>query len=454
MENKTCARILIVDDELIIRESLAGWLKRDGYSIVTVESGEKALEIISKESFDLVFLDIKLEGIDGIETLSKIREIVPEMPVVMITAYGSINTAVEAMKKGAVDYLLKPFEPDELSLLIEKILTSKARDLENLYLKETIKDRIRFDRLIAQSKNMQGVFDLIKRVAPLECTVLITGETGTGKELVARAIHSHSQRREGPFVAINCGAFPEQLMESEIFGHERGAFTDAKEQRRGKLELANGGTIFLDEVGELSFKMQVNFLRVLEEKLFYRVGGSRPISLDCRVIAATNRDLKKAIREGIFREDLFYRLNVFSIHLPPLRERKEDIPLLARHFLMKFSKETNKHVENISRDALDLMMIYDWPGNVRELKNAIERAVVICRGSQIRPQDLPISVGESNKREGPDGSTKLLPLKEIEKRYIKQVLDDTNWNISLSSKVLGIDRSTLYKKIKKYNLKH
>ncbi len=449
-------KILIVDDEMILRESLAAWLERDGYYVSAVASGEEALDLISKESFDIVFLDLKLEGMDGIEVLARIKEIDPEIPIVMITAYGSITTAVEAMKKGASDYLLKPFEPDELSMLIEKILQSKATQLENLYLKETIKEKAKFDKLLGQSSKMQEVFELIKRVAPIESTVLITGETGTGKELVARAIHSHSKRKDGPFVAINCGAIPEQLMESEIFGHEKGAFTDAKEQRKGKLELACGGTIFLDEVGELTLKMQVNLLRVLEEKSFYRVGGSKPISLDARVLAATNRDLKKGIEQGWFREDLYYRLNVFSISLPPLRERKEDIPLLAKHFLMEFSKETNKHVEKISRQAMDLMMLYDWPGNVRELKNAIERAVVICQGKVIQPEDLPIStrmVDRKNQDEKLSLEGETLPLRELEKKYILNILDKTKWNISLSAKILGIDRSTLYNKIKKYGLK-
>ena len=449
-------KILIVDDEMILRESLAAWLERDGYNVISVANGEDALDLIFNQSFDIVFLDIKLEGMDGIEVLSRIKEMDPEISVVMITAYGSITTAVEAMKKGASDYLLKPFEPDELSMLIERIIQSKATELENIYLKETIKEKAKFDKLIGQSSKMQEVFELIKRVAPIESTVLITGETGTGKELVARAIHSHSKRKEGPFVAINCGAIPEQLMESEIFGHEKGAFTDAKEQRKGKLELACGGTIFLDEVGELTLKMQVNLLRVLEEKSFYRVGGTKPIALDARVLAATNRDLKKGIEQGWFREDLYYRLNVFSISLPPLRERKEDIPLLAKHFLMEFSKETNKHVEKICRQAMDLMMLYDWPGNVRELKNAIERAVVICQGKVIQPEDLPIStrmVETKNQKEKLSLEGQTLPLRELEKKYILNILDKTNWNISLSAKILGIDRSTLYNKIKKYGLK-
>ncbi len=440
-------RILIIDDELILRESLAAWLERDGYKVVSVASGEEGLKLIEEEYFDIVFLDIKLEGMDGLEVLREIRKIDPDISVLMITAYGSISTAVEAMKLGASDYLLKPFEPDELSMLIEKILKQRSCELENQYLREEIREKTRFESLIGQSRAMQEVFSLIERVAPMDSTVLITGETGTGKELVARAIHSHSKRQQGPFVALNCGAIPEHLMESELFGYEKGAFTDAKQQRRGKLEMAMGGTLFLDEIGEVSPRMQVDLLRVLQEKVFYRIGGSKPIHVDCRIVAATNRDLKKAVEEGRFREDLYYRLNVIAIHIPPLRERKEDIPLLAKHFLMKFCRETNKHIDRISRDAMDLMMLYDWPGNVRELQNAIERAVVIGQGRVIQAKDLPISIQGEGRGEFGNRT-----LQAIEREHIEKILRDTNWNIAMSARILGIDRSTLYKKIKRYNI--
>ncbi len=441
-------RILIVDDELILRESLAAWLERDGHEVTAVAGGEEAIELIKREGFDIVFLDIKLEGMDGLDVLREIRKIDPEVKVLMITAYGSISTAVEAMKLGASDYLLKPFEPEELSMLIEKILRQRACEWENLYLREEIREKSRFESLIGQSTAMQEVFKLIKKVAPMDSTVLITGETGTGKELVAKAIHSHSKRREGPFVALNCGAIPEHLMESELFGHERGAFTDAKQMRRGKIELAMGGTLFLDEIGEISPRMQVDLLRVLQEKIFYRIGGSKAIHVDCRIIAATNRDLRKEVEKGRFREDLYYRLNVITIHIPPLRERKEDIPLLASHFLKKYSQETNKHMERISREAMDLMMLYDWPGNVRELENAIERAVVIGHGRVIQAQDLPISIQEEGNRTRGQRT-----LQAVEREHIQRILTETNWNISLSARILGIDRSTLYKKIKRYQLK-
>ncbi len=440
-------KILIVDDELILRESLAAWLERDGHDVVAVASGEEGLRLIEEESFDIVFLDIKLEGMDGLQVLKEIRKIDPDIKVLMITAYGSISTAVEAMKLGASDYLLKPFEPEELSMLIEKILRQRACELENQYLKEEIREKTRFESLIGQSQAMQEVFSLIEKVAPMESTVLITGETGTGKELVARAIHSHSKRKHGPFVALNCGAIPEHLMESELFGHEKGAFTDARQQRRGKIELAMGGTLFLDEIGEISPRMQVDLLRVLQEKVFYRIGGSKPIHVDCRIVAATNRDLKRAVEEGKFREDLYYRLNVITIHVPPLRERKEDIPLLAKHFLMKFARETNKHIERISREAMDLMMLYDWPGNVRELQNAIERAVVIGQGKVIQAKDLPIFLQGQRIV-----SAEKKSLQAVEKEHIEKILRETNWNITMSARILGIDRSTLYKKIKRYNI--
>ncbi|MFW6217007.1 MAG: sigma-54-dependent transcriptional regulator [Desulfohalobiaceae bacterium] len=441
------ARILIVDDELIIRESLQAWLERDDHEVRSVSSAEEALESISKQRYDLVFLDIKLEGMSGLEALKRIREQDPDASVVMITAYGSISTAVEAMKDGAHDYLLKPFEPEELGVLIEKIMQDKARARENLYLQEEKKELTRFESLIGQSTAMQEVFDFIQKIAPVETTVLITGETGTGKELAARAIHTHSKRASGPFVAVNCGALPEHLMESELFGHQKGAFTDARETRKGRLELAYGGTLFLNEIGEISSRMQIDLLRVLEERVFYRVGGTQPIEADFRVIAATNKDLEKEIQASRFREDLYYRLKVVTLEMPPLRRRKEDIPLLAENFRQRFVKETNKEIDYISRPALDEMMLYDWPGNVRELENAIERAVVVGQTRYIQPEDLPIFRPQEK-----EASKEFESLQEVEKEHIRATLKRQNWNISRSAKILGIDRSTLYQKIKRYNL--
>ena len=440
------AKILIVDDELIMRESLAGWLERDGHEVKKSASGEEALEVLKDTRFDILLVDIKMEGMSGLDVLKHVKESDPDVAIVMITAYGSISTAIEAMKNGAYDYLLKPFEPAELGMLIEKIIEHQAQLRENIFLRQQYQDRTRFESMIGQSTPMQEVFDLIQDIAPVGSTVLITGETGTGKELAARAIHTNSPRCECPFVSVNCGGVPEHLMESELFGHQKGAFTDAKATKRGRLELAHGGTLFLDEIGEISMRMQIDLLRVLEEHIFYRVGGTQPIEANFRVIAATNKDLEETIKEGTFREDLYYRLNVISFRMPSLRERKEDIPLLAEHFLHRFSQETNKDVDLISREAIDEMMLYEWPGNVREMENAIERAVVVCKGRKILPEDLPIF--------RPEYLTPPLDntLIEIEKAHINRILNENEWNIAKSARILGIDRSTLYSKIKRHNL--
>ena len=439
-------KILIVDDELIMRESLAGWLERDEYNVDTAVSGEEALKKLTKTRYDIMLVDIKMEGMSGLEVLRQVKSDDPDVAVVMITAYGSISTAIEAMKDGAHDYLLKPFDPNELGILIEKIVAQQAQAREMHYLRETSKERARFESMIGQSRSMQEVFDLIRDVAPTDSTVLITGETGTGKGLAAKAIHSNSPRCEGPFVTVNCGAIPEHLMETELFGHQRGAFTDAKETKKGRLELAHGGTLFLDEIGEIGMRMQIDLLRVLEDRVFYRVGGTQPIEADFRVIAATNRDLEAAIKKGLFREDLYYRLNVISFRMPSLRERKEDIPLLAEHFLNRYSQETNKPMDGVQRAAMDEMMLYDWPGNVRELENAVERAIVIGKQRKIRTEDLPFYCPQQIDVP-PDGS-----LKELEKFHIQRVLDQNDWNIARCAKILAIDRTTLYSKIKRYHL--
>jgi DNA-binding NtrC family response regulator len=440
------AKLLIVDDEVIMRESLAGWLERDGHTVKTAASGEGALKLCKETRFDILLVDIKMEGMNGLEVLRRVKDIDPDVSVVMITAYGSIATAIEAMKNGASDYMLKPFDPNEIGVLIEKILKQQAQARENLYLKEQFKERARFESMIGQSSAMQQIFELIRDVAPSEATVLITGETGTGKGLAAKAIHSHSPRCEGPYVVVNCGAIPEHLMESELFGYEKGAFTDAKQTKKGRLELAHGGTLFLDEIGEISMRMQIDLLRVLEDRVFYRVGGTQPIEADFRVIAATNRNLEQAIREGRFREDLYYRLNVVSFAMPPLRRRKDDIPLLADNFLHRYAQETHRPIDKISRETIDEMMIYDWPGNVRELENAIERAVVVGKGRQILPEDMPISCRR------PEAGPRAQRLKEMEKELIQRTLEENGWNIVRSAKILGIDRSTLYSKIKRYQL--
>ena len=440
-------RILVVDDELVIRESLAGWLRRDGYHVDTLESGEAAVEALKTQSFDVILLDIQMDGMTGMEVLAHVKEEYPDIDVIMITAFGSVPSAVQAMKSHAFDYLLKPFDPDELGVLIKKLMDHRARKRENTYLKETFEEQSRFESMIGQSRAMQKVFSLIRDMGDTDATVLITGETGSGKGLAAKAIHSHSNLRDGPFVAVNCGAIPPHIMESELFGHKKGAFTDAKETRKGRLELARGGTLFLDEIGEISMRMQIDLLQVLEDKIFYKVGGTQPLTADFRVIAATNADLVQAIKDRTFREDLYYRLNVITLSMPPLRDRREDIPLLANHFLEKFTREVNRGVERIARDAMDELMLHDWPGNVRELSNAIERAVVICKTKTITAYDLPIGTSLEKELE-----KKYFSLSDVEKNHIIDTLDRAGWNISKAAAILGIDRSTLYNKIKRYEL--
>jgi DNA-binding NtrC family response regulator len=444
---KKRARIAIVDDEEIVRESLAGWLQMDGYEVDQASSAEAALELLKSRRYNIIFLDIKMPGMDGIELLGHLQKDDPELAVVMITAFGSIDTAVLAMKRGAHDYLLKPFDPAEISVLIERIIGHQRLAEENEILKDQVQSRQRLESLVSGSRAMEKVFELILSVAETDTSVLVTGETGTGKGLVAKAIHAQSPRAACPFISVNCGAFTEHLLESELFGHERGAFTGAVNLRKGRFELAQGGTIFLDEVGEVGMKMQIDLLKVLDEKHFFRVGGSQRIDLDFRVISATNSNLAQSISGGSFRQDLFYRLNVIAIHVPPLRDRKEDIPILAKHFLKRFARELNKPVDKISREAFDEMMLHDWPGNVRELENAIERAVVIGQGREIQADALPFF--QQEQAYVPQDRS----IQEMEKSHIIGVLEDLQWNITRSATLLGIDRVTLYSRIKKYGLK-
>jgi len=442
----TQVRILIVDDELIVREALCNYLKEDGYGAVAVEGGEEALRKVEGEDWNILFVDLKMPGMDGLEVLSRVKEIKPDLPVIIITAYATIDSAVQAMKNGAYDYIVKPFDPEAIALVVEKVVEHQNLVRENILLRERLEEEYKFEEIIGKSRPMQEVFELVKNVAESDASVLITGESGTGKELIARAIHANSSRRYNPFITASCGAMPEGLLESELFGHERGAFTGALYTKKGRFELADGGTLFLDEIGEISPKTQVDLLRVLDEKSFRRVGGIEQITVDVRIVSATNKDLRKAIQRGIFREDLFYRLNVVSIHLPPLRERREDIPLLTDHFLNKFRAETNKMIERISPKALELIMEYDWPGNVRELENAVERAVVVGKKKEIIPEDLPFF------KQGVPERTESKSLREREKHHIFQVLEENGWNISKTAEDLEIDRVTLYNKIKKYNL--
>ncbi|GBC80960.1 Transcriptional regulatory protein ZraR [bacterium HR10] len=445
--SKSAIRILIVDDEAIVRESLGNWLREEGYTVDVAGSGKETLQKLAESSYDIFLIDIKMPGMDGLQLQRRIREIAPEASIIIMTAYASVETAVEAMKQGAYDYIVKPFDPDQLEHIIRNAVERKRLVAENVRLRERIQEMALFHEIVGQSAAIQRVLEQIRLVAMSDTTVLIRGESGTGKELVARAIHANSPRRYMPIVIVNCGALAEGVIESELFGHEKGAFTGAHYRRKGKFELADGGTLFLDEIGDISLKTQVDLLRVLEEKKIFRVGGNTPIPVDFRLIAATNKDLEALVAEGRFREDLYYRLNVFSITIPPLRERREDIPLLAEHFLKKFAQSMNKPILGISPEALALLERYDWPGNVRELQNAIERAVLVCRGREIRPEDLPLQVNEA--RGQPVGKT----LAEVERQHIQRILQETRWNISQAARLLGIDRVTLYNKIRKYQLK-
>ena len=440
-------RILVVDDELVIRESLHGWLKKSGYQVDTAEGGSAALAMLEKTPYDLLFLDIMMPVMSGIEVLEVVKEDYPQTLVVMITAYGSVETAVQAMKRGANDYLMKPFDPDQLSLLTEKLMQQKRIMDENIFLREQMAEAIRFENLVGRSEAMQELFTLIQDVAESDSPVLITGETGTGKELVAKAIHAKSARCNGPFIAINCGAFPEHLLESELFGHERGAFTGAHRAKKGRLDLAHHGTLFLDEVGIVPLKMQVDLLRVLETKEFHRLGGTAEIEVDFRTIAATNRDLQQAIEKGEFRQDFFYRLNVISLHIPPLRERRDDIPLLAEHFLDRYSRETNKDIDTIDKEAMSILRQYDWPGNVRELENAIERAVVIGKKRRLDPEEFSFLAPHLS------AAAETYSLEKTQVVHLFKVLKEFDWNITKAAQALEINRVTLHKKIKKYNLR-
>ena len=443
------AKILIVDDERIVRESLFHWFEEEGYVVDTAECGEAALKKFDKGKFDLFLLDMKMPGMSGLELLKKIKESDPGAIVILITAFASVPTAITALKDGAYDYITKPVDPDELAHLVKKAVEQRELKIENEQLKEKLEEIIKPDNLIGESQQMERIFDLIYTVAPTDTTVMIRGESGTGKELVAKAIHVNSKRKYFPVVTVNCGALAESLLESELFGHEKGAFTGAHFKRKGKFEMADGGTIFLDEVGSVSPKMQVELLRVIETKQFSRVGGNQLIKSDFRVITATNEPLEDLVKAGKFREDLYYRLNVFSIIVPPLRERRQDVPLLAHYFLNKFSTSMNKPINSISKDAMDFLIKYDWPGNVRELENAIERAVVVGKENSIKVENLPFHVSSNNVEDDASGKS----LSAIERKHILKVLCENNWNISRSAHILEIDRVTLYNKINKYGLR-
>ena len=438
--------ILVVDDELIVRESLPKWFREDGFRSEAAESAAAALRKLQNSNWDIALVDIKMPGMDGIELLQRVKELKPDMSVIIITAFASVDTAVKALKLGAYDYITKPIDPDYLDHLIAKALNERNLLRENLKLRDVVSELAEQDEIIGESPEMQKVMELVKTVAPADTTVMIRGESGTGKELVARAIHNHSNRKFFPIVTVNCGALTETLLESELFGHEKGAFTGAQYRRKGKVELADGGTLFLDEIGNISPKTQMDLLRVIETKQFMRVGGSEIIRSDFRIICATNRDLEVAVKDGSFREDLYYRLNVFTIPLPPLRARRGDVAKLAHYFLEKYSKAMGKPKHGFTTDAMHALKAYDWPGNVRELENAIERAVVISTCPTIEKHDLPLQTRTPQPANGKR-------LEDIEKRHIEEILHETGWNISRSAAILDIDRVTLYHKIEKFGLK-
>jgi len=450
VEMKNRHAVLIVDDESAVRNGMARVIEKKGYGIRTADSGEAALAMTAQSPFDVVFLDIKLPGMDGMEVLRQLRARNPKTAVIMITGYPTIDTAIESLRLGALDYLVKPFRVDDLEVMLEKALElavsgGKEPDPEL----DVGRD---IPSLIGKSPAMRDVFLKIKRAAPSDSTVLITGESGTGKELVARAIHNLSLRADKEFVAVDCSALVETLLESELFGHVKGSFTGAFQTKHGLFELANRGTFFFDEISNLSPNIQAKLLRVIQEREFMKVGSQKRIKLDIRIIASSNRDLREATAEGTFREDLFYRLRVVPIRLPPLRERVEDIPLLAEHFIEKYSRKGNRAVQGISREAMDLLCSYSWPGNVRELEHCIERILILEDGEIIRPENLPAFI---TQRQGEFRifSEEVFSLKELEKRYIQFILRRTKGRKQETAQILGIDRKTLSVKIKKYGIK-
>lgn len=452
MKEKT--KILIVDDEDSHRIMLRAVLKDEGYEVAEAADGSEAVHAIEQEPFDLVLLDVRMKTMDGIEALNEIRKISPLIPVLIMTAYASVKTAVEALKAGAFDYLTKPLDIEELKILIEKALELYHLREENLTLKERLGDRFDFSKIIGKSRKMGKLFDTLSLVAPTDATILILGESGTGKELVANAIHHNSLRKNQPFIKVSCAALPETLLESELFGHERGAFTGAIARREGRFQLAHRGTIFLDEVGEMSPTTQMKLLRVLQEKEFEPLGSVQTLKVDVRVIAATHKNLTQEVQEGRFRQDLFYRLNVVPVSLPPLRERKEDIPALAHHFFVAYRDKNQKGLKDISNKTMDLLIRYDWPGNIRELENCLERAVIMARGEVIAPADLPSHLQALSS--GKEGQAFDLPtgisLQEVERALILKTLEDTGGNRSRAAEILGINRRTLQNKLKEYGM--
>ena len=439
-------RVLVVDDESIIRESLRDWLTGAGYEILTAGSGEEALRLVRQKSVKIMLADLIMPGMDGIELMKEARKIVPTISTVIITAHATVQTAITAMREGAHDYIEKPFCPERVELLLESLLERQELIEENVSLRKRLEARRAADELIARSPKMLSILELVKTVAPSSATVLILGQSGTGKEVIARAIHRQSGRHLRPLIVTACATLPGGLLESELFGHEKGSFTGAVERTQGKFEAARGGTLFLDEIGEIDAKTQVHLLRALEEKKITRIGSNEEIDVDVRVIAATSRDLKAMTESGQFREDLYYRLNVMTIELPPLRERKEDILPLAGHFLRRYAAENEKDISGFSPELVELMLSYTWPGNVRELENMVERGVILAPGEEITLAEAPQDMAAATPLEGDT-------IEAVTRNHILKVLRQTDGNISEAARILGIQRMTLYNKLKKYDLR-
>jgi len=446
------ASILVVEDEEKMRELLQKILLTEGYLVQTASNGSAALSMIEEHSFDIVLTDVKMPGLGGIELLKAVRGISKETYVIIMTAFGTIDSAVEAMKQGAYDYISKPFKMDEIRILMNKILDEKALRHEVNSLRREVNRRYQYSNIIGKSKGMQEIFELIERVSDGKSTVLIQGRSGTGKELVAKAIHYNGPRKDKPFMAVNCSAIPETLLESELFGHVKGAFTGAVTTKTGLFEEADGGTLFLDEIGDLSLSMQVKLLRVLQEREIKPVGGTESKKIDIRLITATHQDLAEKIRQGTFREDLYHRLNVINIIIPPLKDRPEDIPLLARHFLNLYAKENNRSGMTVSREVLEAFINYPWTGNVRELENIIERAVILCKGNEITLEDLPPHFLKESRESLEKTDLSSLSLDEVEKEHIQRVLESVGGHKMKAAEILKIDRRTLYRKLQSYNL--
>jgi DNA-binding NtrC family response regulator len=459
-------RILVVDDEMIVCESCQRILQEDSYEVECVSSGKEAIEKMKANPFDIVITDLKMPGVDGMEVLKSIREDYPDTVVIMITGFSTVETAVEAMKLGAFDYIPKPFTPDEVSIVVKKAIEKRSLLLENIYLRQELQEKYGFHNIVGKSKRMQEIYRIIAKVAMTDSTVLIYGQSGTGKELIARAVHFNSPRREKPFVPVDCAVLSENLLESELFGHIRGSFTGAVSTKPGLFEVADGGTLFLDEVGNISLAIQAKLLRVLQEREFTPVGGTKAKKVDIRLIAATNKDLEKMIHEETFREDLYYRLNIVPIPLPLLKDRQEDIPLLASHFLKKYAEEMGKTIKGLTPEAMKRLMRYPWPGNVRELENVIERSVVMIDDEMVRSEHLILPRAQEKEEpdevQAPHTSDELKEVKkhlrekvveEVERAFVMSALERNNWNVTRAAEEVGMLRPNFQALMRKYNLR-